>query len=511
MLSTALGATLLVSLLVDAPSAEPRPAAPPVAPAPRALLDESAFGMALDRVIVPDGIRALEAARCPAGGLEVFAVEEGSQSARLGIALRDVLVDLDGAPLDTLEDLRRARQGALAPQVLTLWNDDDGRRTLTLDLGHLGLWLTPAVRRPASGYLASAERSPAWDRLLVGAALTAHDDPELALTALAHAQALGYRGPFLSALQATATCALGRYAEASLALEAGLPAARSAAGADALRTLYSAALVDGRLEEARAVLARFPELGEDGSGFAPYLADLAARRARHAPPVDPLDAVAATPPIDLRGVMRCTCDRQDITDVIVDPANWADCFDVDCQVGRNKFFEIEVPPVATLDCTVVCDLTFWNRGINAQRFDLSIADPGNLQRPYFFCDPANADLDFSAQVTNHHDAGLVLRDLPHATVPIPHLVGNEHVFSVHVAIRDGLVGWSINGRRFAPVPLIGRPGPKSLYVFIVGGHLKVTHFELSTHDPAPPAGWKPLPPPPPARPAVPEALGAADF
>jgi hypothetical protein len=483
------------------------------APPPAALLPEAEYVKRLD--IAMDGIDlpVLDRSHPPIRGMEVTQIEPGTQGEALGVVVGERMIDVDGVAVDTIPGYHAARHRHSAQKV-TMWNRETGRRVVDLAAGHEGIWIKPVEPHVEAAYLASAGRSPAWDAAMVAACLTFHEDPALALTALAHAYASGYRGHFLRPLQAGALAALRRYAESSTAGEADLDGARTAEGVHGLRTLYGAALVDGRLADAQGVLARFPDLGGPPAAAAPYIAALAARRA---PLEDPLTAYAAAAHIDLTGMMRCsrTSDDagfEDMTKTLVDVRDHLDFIDCTSPVDHCFWFEIAMPTVDAVACELEFTADFANTFSAEQHVNLSIGDPHALQA--LDDDFRLYAMDYTLRLDHRHDALVYLRGLPPGTVPIPRPAGLENTFTVRLARKGGLVAWSLDGQRFGCQPILGQEGPKSLYVYSTGCHFHLRAMDLECFDAQPPKGWTAVvrkKAQPAVAPFVPDPKGAAGF
>jgi hypothetical protein len=344
---------------------------------------------------------------------------------------------------------------------------------------------------------------------MVAAALAFRQDPEFAMSALAHAYAVGYRGSFLRPLQAGACAALGRYAESAAVAEMDLAGTRSAAAVHGLRTLYGAAFIEGRLADAQAVLTRFPELRQDTSGFAPYLADLAARTARHAAVANPLDAFAAAPHHDLTGMMHGTHLTDDITAALADVRDGVDTIDCDSRSEGCFWFEVALPEVDALAFEIDFEATFASEGFSAQHVDVSIAAPRSGQD--LDDDFRLYAMDWTVRLNHLHDALVYLRGLPRGTVPVPRLTGLHNHYKLLIARKDGMVAWSLNGQRYGCQPIRGQSGPKSFYVYSTSCHFIVRGLGISSFDAQPPAGWRPVERKRAAPESVPDPKGAADF
>jgi hypothetical protein len=80
--------------------------------------------------------------------------------------------------------------------------------------------------------------------------------------------------------------------------------------------------------------------------------------------------------------------------------------------------------------------------------------------------------------------------------------------TLRIALAEGVAAASFDGLPGGFVPLRDASGRLSLYIRVNGCEATITSFNLSTHDPQPPAGWKALAPAPGLKAAD---KGASDF
>ncbi len=345
---------------------------------------------------------------------------------------------------------------------------------------------------------------------MTAAAIASRLDPELALTALAHAYAKGYRGIYLRSLQVNASAALGRYADASAAAALDPDGMRNAPGMHGLRTMYGAALVDGRLADAKAVLTRYPELRQSTDGFAPYLAELADRQARHVPVVDPLADYAASPHFDLIGMMHASRPDGDMTKAVRDIHDRTDTADCTMKAPYCFWFEIALPAVDALACSLEFEADFDNSVYAQQHVNVSIGPPGDAQD--VDNDYRLYGVDYTVRLTYAHEAMVYLRGLPRGTVPIPRHKGLRNTYTLRIARKAGMIAWSLDGQRFGCQPIMESPDAKSLYIYATSCHFILRGLDIDCFDAKPPEGWKPPErkrPAPVQEPAGPK--GAGDF
>jgi hypothetical protein len=203
-------------------------------------------------------VDALRAPGRPMNGLLVQNVLPGSQGAKLGISVGDILMSLDGTPIGQrgephpLNDMRTDK-----PQQLAFWSAHGGGKTVNIEPGRIGITTYDGARL-AEIYARSAERDPKWDDDMLVATSTYLTDPPLAETALAHAVRAGYQGQLFIALAARIAFEERRFVDA---LDFGWPnwSAHQHLDADTLRLYHDAALLGFKPEEALDLSARYPD------------------------------------------------------------------------------------------------------------------------------------------------------------------------------------------------------------------------------------------------------------
>lgn len=194
----------------------------------------------------------------PVSGLLVQAVLPGTQGAKLGISVGDILMSLDGTPIGQrgephpLNDMRTDQ-----PQQLAFWSAQGGEKTVNIEPGRIGITSFDGARL-AEIYARSAERDPKWDDDMLVATSTYLTDPSLAETALARAVRAGYQGQLFNGLAARIAFEEQRFVDA---LDFGWPnwSANQRLDADTLRLYYDAALIGFKPEEALDLSARYPD------------------------------------------------------------------------------------------------------------------------------------------------------------------------------------------------------------------------------------------------------------
>jgi hypothetical protein len=207
----------------------------------------------------------------PVGGAIVQEVFPSGQAAGLGIRVGDVLESVDGIPLGSHgddEDLNATRTANA--QQLAFWSPVGGHKHITIQPGKLGLRYDSGWRI-ADSYARSPDRDPKWDDYMLVAASTLKTDPELAETALFHAQRSGYRGLLLAPLGARIAYAQGRFEDT---LAWGWPAWSHSQrlNADSILMFNDAAVLSFKLDQAIDLARRYAPLLAGDQDLMPIVA-----------------------------------------------------------------------------------------------------------------------------------------------------------------------------------------------------------------------------------------------
>lgn len=199
-------------------------------------------------------LAALRASGLPAIGAKAVRIEPGGLADQLGLAVGDILVQMDDKPVRWLEFGRDLRQ----PGTMTIYDvDRSALRTVRFQPGPTGVFFA-SYWRPELSYLARGAPSAELDRHAVLAIAERSRDPDLAETAWHHAVAGGYRPDFLSA-QCGAEIALNQ-GRAEAAWHFAQAARRLARADDPVSPilLYQAALANFQLRSALDLTRQFP-------------------------------------------------------------------------------------------------------------------------------------------------------------------------------------------------------------------------------------------------------------
>jgi hypothetical protein len=151
----------------------------------------------------------------PATGIRVIGVDKDSQASAADIRVGDVIVSADGDPLYSVEQYLADRDGGA--NTLKIWRPhsppDQSRRKVTVNTGEIGITLEH-FWRPDVVYhneLADGEKP---DPLILAAATVLQSDPELAETALLHAQQVGGNQQAIDFLAAAIAMSEARFDDA---------------------------------------------------------------------------------------------------------------------------------------------------------------------------------------------------------------------------------------------------------------------------------------------------------
>jgi hypothetical protein len=195
----------------------------------------------------------------PTQGEEVFLILPGTPADKLGMKVGDIVTAVDGVAVGPRSgQLDRVDLAPDGKRQITVWSPGKGERTLETDSGKFGYWYRGGAR-PAETYARSNEHDPRWDDQVLVAAANFMDDPDLAETALLHAQQAGYDGRLFYTLAAKIAFQQFRFDDA-LAFGWHLVAARHPIGNDLAVTLNQAALLDFKLEQSLDLASRFPNV-----------------------------------------------------------------------------------------------------------------------------------------------------------------------------------------------------------------------------------------------------------
>jgi hypothetical protein len=128
----------------------------------------------------------------PATGIRVIGVDKNSQASAADIRVGDVIISADGDPLYSVEQYLADRDGGA--NTLKIWRPhsppDQSRRKITFNTGEIGITLEH-FWRPDVVYHNELSDGARPDPLILAAATVLQSDPELAETALLHAQQAG--------------------------------------------------------------------------------------------------------------------------------------------------------------------------------------------------------------------------------------------------------------------------------------------------------------------------------
>lgn len=247
---------------VDPPILEGNPMdwpAAPEAPPLREMLDPATYDARFNAARTRIDLASLRDPGRPTEGEEVFLIEPGSPADKLGIKVGDIVTAVDGiavGPRSGQNDGVEFRQ--LRKRQVVVWSPGGGQRTLETDEPHFGYWYRGGTRL-AEAFARGTEHDPQWDDQVLVAAANFMDDPDLAETALLHAQRAGYDGRLLYPLAAKIAFQQFRFNDA-LAFGWHLLATHRPVGNDLLVTLNQAAVLDFKLEQSLDLASRFPNV-----------------------------------------------------------------------------------------------------------------------------------------------------------------------------------------------------------------------------------------------------------
>jgi hypothetical protein len=447
----------------------------------------------------------LERSGMPAAGLEVIKTVPGSQAKTLGIMNGDIIVALGDRHPRFHQDFNDSRT-TNGPDTLEIWNPGQGTHSVVVQSGKIGVTMK-AVWHPEAGFLRSTQRSAAWDREVVAAALSFRSDPELALAALAQAKAHGYDGIYLRTLQACASFHAGRFGEALALGEASTRTLPTAERAESIYAMYASALRDFKLPEAQSILARTPDWHIDSDGFAAYGAAHEAILARHGGFPHPLAIDPQGPRYDLASVIHCfNHDGNDVTGDFAKVLRGTSPMTWDCPTDLSMGFEIAFPKVQWLELTMVFRVSYKSQ-LDVDGFAGIILDPPGGHRVLHAGFYDSDSYDYTEKLVAPGESMVVVQGLPGAIMDLPYAKLHPRELQLHMAVRDGIVESTLDGRPHSFVPLLAGDAPLSLYFLVYGSRFMLKSLSVVSHDPQPPPDWTA-----PGQPAVqPKATKADDF
>lgn len=195
----------------------------------------------------------------PTQGEEIFLILPGTPADKLGLKIGDIVTAVDGVAVGPRSgQLDRVDPATDGKRQIAVWSPGMGERTLETDGGKFGYWYRGGAR-PAEAYARANDHDPQWDDQVLVAAANFMDDPDLAETALLHAQQAGYDGRLFYTLAAKIAFQQFRFDDA-LAFGWHLIAAHHPIGNDLAVTLNQAALLDFKLEQSLDLARRFPNV-----------------------------------------------------------------------------------------------------------------------------------------------------------------------------------------------------------------------------------------------------------
>lgn len=227
-------------------------------PALRQVLDpvtyEARFKAARQRI----DVESLRDPSRPMRGEEVSLVVPGSPADQLGIRPGDIITAIDGIAMGKRSgEFERIDTPPGNKRQVAFWSPTGGEKTVETDARRFGFWSRSGIR-PAETYARSNERDPRWDDQVLVAAANFWNDPDLAETALIHAQQAGYNGRLLYPLAVKIAFQQFRYDQA---LAFGWHLLNSGTlGKDLAANLYQAAVMGFKLEQAVELERRYPDV-----------------------------------------------------------------------------------------------------------------------------------------------------------------------------------------------------------------------------------------------------------
>jgi hypothetical protein len=151
----------------------------------------------------------------PTVGIRILKVDKGSQAESAGLKVGDVIVSADSDPLYTEDQYAADRAGGA--NTLKIWRPhsppDQSLRKITFETGEIGITLEH-FWRPDVVYRNESPPGTTLDPLILAAAAVLQSDPELAETALLHAQQAGGDEQAINFLATAITTAEARFDDA---------------------------------------------------------------------------------------------------------------------------------------------------------------------------------------------------------------------------------------------------------------------------------------------------------
>jgi hypothetical protein len=196
--------TLWALPAVPATAADPQPSDPailtmlPEPPPFREVISVSDWDQAYAKAVEAIGHPEQAKPNAAYAGESIVSVDPGSPAAQAGLAVGDVITEVDGVSL-TDTNFRAARADVDHDQELTVINKDGESRKVTVHPGKLGIY-SGDIFRPALLYLRGHHHDPKWDKYVLVGLANKRVNTALAETAWAAAMKAGYHPDWLSDL-----------------------------------------------------------------------------------------------------------------------------------------------------------------------------------------------------------------------------------------------------------------------------------------------------------------------
>jgi hypothetical protein len=257
LVMTALPAAAAESGAIDDPKDPMYWKPPKEKPVLREVLSGDAYEKRFAEVLKALDLPALEKSREPDRAARVIGITRGAVADRLGIAVGDFILELDGTPITDLWQFGALR--TKQPQRL-VWQTAAGeRKEGEIPPGKIGI-RGHVHDRPDLRYLRGKGRDSRWDREMVVALARRGADPDLAETCLARAIAAGYKSDTLDHAALAIEFAQARYG--AVMDRAWLMLKTDAKDFHAALCFVSAAMYNYKFPAARRMLGLNPKVAQ---------------------------------------------------------------------------------------------------------------------------------------------------------------------------------------------------------------------------------------------------------
>lgn len=411
--------------------------------------------------------------KAPAHGVVIAEVVPQGQAAKLGLKPGDYITRIGNVEIMSVGMVEPARTNTLS--TMGIWSQEKGAVEYPLQPGRIGASLSNAF--PINRiYLQSKERNPKWDSHVLVAATYATTNPDLAETALFHAQEAGYDGALLYALAAQIAFHQHRMEQVMAYGPRGLEAIPDSWRDPMIGMLITGALATHRFEYADKLASDLPE----DFGHGRYVLRETLARCKAGSPLtyaNPIAEVANCKRVDLMAQLRgVTPDEYGVNEPAAKSLRDGEKLSFEIEAGHYYMYrfkpgatDVEMSAAFRFHATDTI-VTQWSRALAFGLYDLTDPDQQELLKIY---------LDVNGSITVQPDSNPNYYSLPMRS---DHTWADPQIGGViHIAVVNRTCEIVVDGRRVFLSPLLGdgQGHEIGLYIQPVGITGYVDRFGLS--------------------------------